>query len=188
MWALLIVLLDTWSLFVHDLSFAVRPKLKQFLLLWQLSCNIPAAFHSSKFLWPSVWISISRCAATCWCGSTASGEHIKRTQCLWNQIFQASFLGSWTLMDLISTAEVSILRWTALSWVSLWNLSEQKCYFQQKSDRFSPRAGDENGALWAPGDGFKLIAAEKWAAMHKNLRRKKIETSAFLKLAFIIHP
>lgn len=136
----------------------------------------------------SLAISLDFHHATCWCGSTASGEHIKRTQCLWNQIFQASFLGSWTLMDLISTAEVSILRWTALSWVSLWNLSEQKCYFQQKSDRFSPRAGDENGALWAPGDGFKSIAAEKWAAMHKNLRRKKIETSAFLKLAFIIHP
>lgn len=127
---------------------------------------IQANFSGHQFGFPS--------AATCWCGSTASAEHIKRTQCLWNQIFQASFLGSWTLMDLISTAEVSILRWTALSWVSLWNLSEQKCYFQQKSDRFSPRAGDENGALWAPGDGFKSIAAEKWAAMHKNQRRKKI--------------
>lgn len=93
--------LDAWWLIVHDLSFAARSTLNWFMLLWRLSHNIPAAFNSSTFLWPSFWVSIRRRAAT---STHTSTEHIKRVQCLWNQIFQASFLGSWTLIDLISTA------------------------------------------------------------------------------------
>lgn len=66
-------------------------------LLWGPSCTFPAVLNWTAFLRPSFWV----CAAT---STHTSAERIKRAQCLWDQIFQASFLESQTLVDLISTA------------------------------------------------------------------------------------
>lgn len=160
-------------------------------LIWlMLLRRIPAAFNSSTHLWPSFWVSTC-CRAATWAHTPAQG-HIKRAQRLWNRTFQASFPGSRTFVDLISTARYLFLRWAVAERVSLWNLNEQKCYFQQKVWAFLslPEPVTKRGVCWLPrGDGFKSIADENEPKCRQTQRRKrKIMTPALLTPAFFKPP
>lgn len=159
-----------------------KSTLNWFMLLWRPSHKIPAALNSSTFLWPSSWVSIHRHAAT---STHTSTEHIKRAQCLWNQIFQASFLGSWTLIDLISI--VRYLFKGAWCWVSKSvEFEHGEVLFSAKNEGFSLRAGDEMGLASPPRrDGFKSTADENEPQCKRTWREKENQTSAWLELAVL---
>lgn len=74
-----------------------------------------------------------------------SAEHIKRAQCLWNQIFQASFLGVLDTHRFNFHSEVSILRCTPLSELVCGIWVRRSAIFSKNPTVFSPRAGDETG-------------------------------------------
>lgn len=107
-----------------------RSTLSQFLLLWGFSHNIPAAFNASKFLWLQLWVSISSTAT-----STPRRTHQKDSMSLKPN-------RSGVLPGVLDSerfnfhSEVSILRCMALSEFVCGIREKQKCYFQQKSNRF----------------------------------------------------
>ncbi len=142
MWAPFRLPLDTWLLIVHDLSFAARSTLNQFIFL--LSHNIPAAFNSNKFLWPSVWVSIG-----CHINTHQPRTHQKGSMSLKPNL-------SGVLPGVLDThrfnfhSEVSILRCAALSDSDCGIWARRSAIFSKNLTVFLPERVTKRGLL-GPG-------------------------------------